>query len=340
MSDATVVGDDEQSRGPVRQWLLMIVSLVITVGFAALAVRGLDWSAVGEAWSRTSTVWLLAGLSCLAISFAIRIWRWWWMLRRLGGTCSVADCATPFLGSIAFNNILPLRAGDVIRVVAFRRQLATDEGAVLASVVVERVADVCVLIGFLVVGSFTITVATLPPMILSAIQIGLVALVVILLAVLICPRPGVRLCRAIEEMGERRGWAWLALLGRVGRGAFEAVQVLRHPLTAVQLLLISVATWLWEAAAFACVASGVGLGISLWSALFINGGGTMATMLPAAPGHVGTFDYATTLCAQAAGAEREPALLFALLIHLLLWLPVTVVGLIMVGRNRMRGPSA
>jgi hypothetical protein len=54
--------------------------------------------------------------------------------------------------------------------------------------------------------------------------------------------------------------------------------------------------------------------------------GTLATLLPSSPGYVGTFDYFAMQGIIAYGAAKEPAAAFTLLAHILMWLPLTVVG--------------
>jgi hypothetical protein len=48
--------------------------------------------------------------------------------------------------------------------------------------------------------------------------------------------------------------------------------------------------------------------------------------LPGTPGHIGTFDYFATEAMQWLGNGVSASLAFALLIHAVLWLPVTVAG--------------
>jgi hypothetical protein len=56
--------------------------------------------------------------------------------------------------------------------------------------------------------------------------------------------------------------------------------------------------------------------------------GTLATLLPSTPGYVGTFDYFTLMGLNLYGAERNLAAVFAVVVHILLWLPVTLAGAI------------
>jgi uncharacterized membrane protein YbhN (UPF0104 family) len=53
---------------------------------------------------------------------------------------------------------------------------------------------------------------------------------------------------------------------------------------------------------------------------------TLATLIPSTPGYVGTFDYFAVLALTQTGNGTDAATAFALLAHLLLWLPPTVIG--------------
>jgi hypothetical protein len=54
--------------------------------------------------------------------------------------------------------------------------------------------------------------------------------------------------------------------------------------------------------------------------------GTLATLIPSSPGYVGTFDYFAMLGLMAYGAARTAATAHALLVHVILWVPVTAAG--------------
>ena len=54
--------------------------------------------------------------------------------------------------------------------------------------------------------------------------------------------------------------------------------------------------------------------------------GTLATLSPSSPGYIGTFDYFAILGITAFGAHRAAATAFAVVVHAMLWLPVTIVG--------------
>jgi uncharacterized membrane protein YbhN (UPF0104 family) len=55
---------------------------------------------------------------------------------------------------------------------------------------------------------------------------------------------------------------------------------------------------------------------------------TLATLVPSSPGYVGTFHYAAALTMEAAGMGRDAATAAAILIHGVLWLTTTAIGLL------------
>jgi hypothetical protein len=148
---------------------------------------------------------------------------------------------------------------------------------------------------------------------------------------------------------------WLVRRAPLGRGRlrarasalsnqFFASLAVARPLRRVLVLLAFTAlAWALEGTMYACVAWSLGVEVSAAGPWFALATGTLATMIPSSPGYVGTFDYFAVLGLMAFGATRVAALTFALLVHILLWLPVTVVGgawlLLLPARRRATAPT-
>ena len=63
-------------------------------------------------------------------------------------------------------------------------------------------------------------------------------------------------------------------------------------------------------------------------AALLAAGVNLATAIPAAPGYVGTFDAAVVLGVRALDFTGAQALSYVLLLRFLLYIPITVVGLV------------
>jgi uncharacterized protein (TIRG00374 family) len=306
--------------------LRIAAGLTITVLFLWLIARQLDGAALLAILQRVSMPFLLVALACLCIDYALRILRWGWMLRALDPAFRLRGAIQPFLSSIALNNVLPLRAGDVIRVVGFSEQLRAPRMRLLATLFIERLLDLLALLTFFFIGLAGVPSDAVPVALLSTATWLTGAAVV---AVLLVTFAGARI-RALGEMIldapfiARRTW------GRRLRSAvtplFDALLLLRSPVRAFQLLALSLLAWCFEAGVFLATARALAIDAPPQGALFAMATGTLATLVPSSPGYVGTFDYFTLQGMAAYAIDTNAAGAFAVLVHLVLWLPLTIVG--------------
>ena len=207
-------------------------------------------------------------------------------------------------------------------------QLKLAPSQVFGTLVVERLLDLVTLLLFFYIGLLVAGFTAVPERFVTTMSwlVGL-SMAVLLVVAIFGPTIEQLVMRRLDGLeaeaassGRRR--LLEALLKLIG-----AVSSIRSPQLAVRLFLLSLLIWLCEGAMFAIVAAGFGLGASAapWFALST---GTLGTLVPGMPGHIGTFDYFAILGLMAFGVEQGTAALFAVTVHLLLWLPVTAIGLL------------
>ena len=90
---------------------------------------------------------------------------------------------------------------------------------------------------------------------------------------------------------------------------------------------------------FATVAAALAPGGVPFGPWFALATGTLATVLPSSPGYFGTFDYFAAQGLAAYGASPEVSGVFALIVHAVLWVPFTVVGLLYLLSRGTRLPA-
>jgi uncharacterized membrane protein YbhN (UPF0104 family) len=309
------------------RWAKPAAGLLVTAAFVWLLLRNVDLRGLASSFGNLPPTYLLLAVAFLAAGYAVRIVRWWWMLRALDPALPLSACVWPFLGSIAVNNTVPFRAGDALRVVAFRAQLQAPPSRVLGTLVLERLLDLFVLLAF-----FFAALLGLPPgafpgrFIVAAAWLAGGSLVAV--SALILLGPWVPLL--VRALASRPGFAargWSEPICRFGLALADALNLLRAPARLAALLGLSVLTWMLEGAVFATVARCFATGATDAGPWFALATATLATSLPSSPGHVGTFDYFAVLGLMAYGATREAAVAFAVTVHALLWLPLTALGL-------------
>jgi uncharacterized membrane protein YbhN (UPF0104 family) len=319
------------------RWWRAAAGLVVAALFVLLIARHVAWSDVRAVLASARPWPLLVGLGALAADMGVRILRWWWMLRAAEPGLPFASCVRPFLGSLALNNTVPLRAGDVVRVVGFRDSLRVPGAHVLGTLVLERILDLLALLGILSVGLLGASTSFPRAFVVTASVAGAVGIGTLLTLTLFPGLVAAVLTRVVGPLARGRAWGPAAL--RAVDHLSSSLSLLRSPGLGVRLVGASILAWILEGAAFACVAWSLGIAVPPLAPWLALGAATLATLLPSSPGYVGTFDYFAMLGLGAYGAGRAEAAAFALLAHVLLWLPVTLAGfaaLLIAGRPAAR----
>jgi glycosyltransferase 2 family protein len=310
----------------LRRWWRPLVGLLLAALFLSLLARNVEWAEVRQVLAGARWPALALAVLALAADMSCRIIRWWLMLRPMRPDLPWTSCIRPFLGSLALNNTVPLRAGDVIRVVGFQRALGTPAGYLAGTLILERILDLLVLLTILFLTVLGVSTGFPRPFLVIAAAAGAVCLA-LLVAITLMPERITGLTQSIVRrvFGDS---GWTSSFCQVLLQLTGALALLRSPGRAVKIFGLSALAWALEGAVFACTAWSLQIqvaGPAPWLAL---SAATLATLLPSSPGYVGTFDYFASLGLAAYGADRASAAAFALLSHLVLWLPVTAAGFV------------
>jgi uncharacterized protein (TIRG00374 family) len=246
--------------------------------------------------------------------------------------------AANMIGYMA-NNLLPLRAGELVRVyVAARRLTARSHGSFGASVwltgatvVVERVLDSLTLVLLLAVLVLVIPVP-------RALQYA-AALILVVDAV----AAGVLVWLAVAPARSRRVLArlsrrWPALEART-TGVLDTflrgLEGVRTPAHLGPLLLWTGLAWLLPALGAWTLFRAVHLDLPMiagWTVLTFVGFGVS---IPSAPGYVGVWHAAAVLALSIFGVAQATAVGYAILYHASQFLPITLVGWLFLVREHM-----
>jgi len=228
------------------------------------------------------------------------------------------------------NNVLPLRAGEIVRVYVVARRWG-HFWTVLATLVVERVLDSLALVLILASLVFIIPV----PHALEWAAAVLLAIDIVGVAALTAVAVAPAKMRGLIEHTMRR---WPGLQQRV-IGGFETfvrgLEGIRTPSHLPPMLAWTVLVWLLPAmSAWACLrATNLDLPwIAGWTVLVFVG---LGISIPSAPGYVGVFHYAATLATGIFGVPAAAAVGFALLYHASQFVPITLVGWLYLIREEM-----
>ena len=324
-----MVRNGKRARIDRRSWFRFSIGFFLSIVFLWVLVRELDLNALGQAFAGLTIHHLLPALGFLAVGYAVRIVRWWYMLRALESQLTLGDCVWPFLTGVAVNNVLPFRAGDALRVFGFRRQLRSPSMRVLGTVVIERILDLMTLSGFFFLGLVGLPEGVFPQSLVVTVTwlfgVGVAAalLLVLLIPLLESTHHRVVGRRSLFFAGRRLPEAASRHIAQL----LVALGLVRSLPRVLVLVGLSVVTWAFEGGVYMTIAVALGVDIAPLGPWFSLAAGTLATLIPSAPGYVGTFDYFVAHGLAAYGASFDTALAFALSVHAVLWAPITVAGL-------------
>ncbi|MDK4743670.1 lysylphosphatidylglycerol synthase transmembrane domain-containing protein [Rhizobium sp. CNPSo 3464] len=310
-------------------WIRHAVGASITLICLAAIAWQINATEVLDAIEHFHWIYLGWGICALAADYALRIFRWSIMLRSAGVSASFENCAAPFLGSITLNNILPLRLGDVVRALIFPRAMGATKTAATSSLVMERLIDLMTLLLCLTIGLSAASAAAIPPsLVTTAITMAVVGGLMLSFGFLFSGK----LAQFFERFGQRTSTqVWRGLLSKTSfavsglLGSFEAMS---RPKVLAALLAISMLIWIGEAGLFYFVLLGFGVEAKITTAVLVMALATLSTLIPSSPGYIGPFHLAAFFAISLTGGSTALAGSYAVLVHLALWLPTTIVGAI------------
>lgn len=308
--------------------LKLAIGAVIGLAFLFLTLRKLNLAEAGRILSTARFEWIAVAVLLLMSGYALRSYRWFLMLRSVGAQTNYATAYRIFLGSVAMNNVLPLRAGDVARAVSYRQELGATTSQVLGTMVVERILDFLSLLFVFFVALMGVPDGRVPQRYLDLARLFLGGAVVALIVLLLFARPVRKKLEGKGKVAE----AFAKFLESV-----EAVAPLR---SLVPLILISIPAWLLESGLFVSTAYALRIDVPVGGPMMGMATGTLATLIPSTPGYVGTFDAATAEGLKSYGIANDPATVFALASHVVLWVPLTAVGFLLLSLASVRKAGA
>ncbi len=316
--------------------LLKLATLLLTVVFCYLALTGVHPERSWHALRTSEYLWLLPALLALALAMAARALRW----RSL-----FAPGRRPPLGAVGnammlgylYNNILPARPGEVARVVTLSRRSAAQPVEVAGTAALERLYDVVgILIIFFVAAPWLPSVGWLGP---AAIAAGVLALAIVTVAVALAVfgdaavRVVLRPLRRLPRVSEQR-------LERTVEELSHGLSGLRHPGVALLGLWWTIAAWMFTAVVAYVVGLAFHLNLPFASGVLVTVAIVLAMILPSAPAALGGFEGAVLLAQKVYGLPRSTVLSYALVLHLVNFLPFILVGVILLHYNaRVRIPG-
>jgi uncharacterized protein (TIRG00374 family) len=317
--------------GPVfamNRRFALLQALVSLVALAAVVWWASDQERPHIPTGGDAIAWVLAGIGLYVLATLIRAERWHAILENTGVHVRRVDCYSLTTVGYMGNNVLPARAGEALRVVLLSQRSDGSKRTLLGSVVAERMLDVVALVTIFVFTVYGVLSAKVLPTDRPILVAGICFLL------LLAAAAAVWVLRQHHVFERARDWlrpladAPRALVSRRG----------------IALLAATFVLWSVEASVYWTVARALDMEISISGSLYLVSLTNFVAALPAAPGSIGTFDAAVIFGARALDASKSAALSYVILLRFVLYVPITLVGLVMLvtrygGWSRLRSAT-
>jgi uncharacterized protein (TIRG00374 family) len=311
-----------------------ILGIVISIVALALVVRTVDVQAAWEVLKTAQPQWIALMIVFIVGDIVLRAVRWRVLLLPVARVPFGTVLASLLVGYLA-NNILPARLGEVVRSHDLGMRTGLSRSMILGTIVIERVVDTVVVVG---IAAIAILVLSVRGIVASAVLVGLAlsGLLVVAIAVAIA---------AHRLPGAERAAAYIARWPRVQHVLVrlrDGLSVAKDARTMGAAGALTLGSWSLTVLAFAAAAQAVGIEPTMGQAALLAAGTNLATAIPAGPGYVGTFELAAVTIAASVGIAKEPALAFAVLVHVTTLLLTSVGGAVAfaLGQRRTSGRVA
>jgi hypothetical protein len=308
-----------------NQYSRWALQLIFTVGVILIFASRIN---LKDSLAYVATInigWALTASFLFVVSKIVHGFRWWMFVRQ-------RELVTPgyligvFLISNSANALLPLRAGDLLRVELPSRRFGIPRGTLASGVfVLESALDALVFSIFLLV---TLLTAGLPSEIRN-LSVGLVLLGLTVFAVVLI------LSRASQatKIEDIQTLDWLPKdlkerLRAIQYSILDGLRPLRDNKNTSLIVLVALLAWAIEALVYWCIAYAFGISLSISETLILMIAANVIVSIPLTPWDIGPYEIAVTAVFVVIGLEKTEAAGLAIGSHLLIQATILLAGAI------------
>ncbi|HLF71501.1 MAG TPA: lysylphosphatidylglycerol synthase transmembrane domain-containing protein [Dehalococcoidia bacterium] len=313
----------------VRRWLKFALALGVSAVFIGIFVSSVDIDAVLDALGHANYIYVIPALALFALSVACRAVRWRYFLLP-AHELSWRQLLPSVLVAYAGNNLLPFRAGELIRAQSLADAFAVPRMRTLGALLMERLFDGAVLATFVLWGLLLVDVGT--AYLGLGVLLALGAAVGFVVCTVIVRKPGiVTWAASIPFLPDGLRETLLGWGGSFLGGFTVLTSWSRFALASVW----SAAAWVLELSMYYMIAEAFDLKTSFISVAFAGSAANVSLSLPSAQGGIGPFQVFATEALQKFDVPQSDAAAYALALHFFLIVPVSLVGLAVLWRSTL-----
>ncbi len=308
---------------------LIVSGIVLSVLFLWLALKDVNFTDVSTAFANANLFLIIPLLLCNAVFYWLRAIRWSDILSPRYDI-SAAKLTPSLMAGAAGNNLLPVHAGEVVRIYLAGSQFNISNATVLASLVVERLMD---MLAVLLIFSAATLIGDYPAAMTAA---GSALLLFVFVVATICTLIVLYTDASVQFIRHRLKWPAEKLRHKIADQMInlaDGLSLLKEKKLLIKVIINSLVQWLLLAACVYFSFLAFDINADFWLAVVVVGLIVVGLTLPTVPGFFGTIEYCFVLGLTAAGIDPSLAISAGIFYHIPQWFGVTVVGLVIAHLN-------
>lgn len=309
-----------------RKILIGIIGLFITAFFIWQVFGNFNFVDLETSLLNLDPSFLIFSIITIYISYLLRIYRWKLLTTHKSSNLSWLSFSGPYMASYALNNILPFRVGDFARIFYFNKYFNLTSGQVTGFMIVERVFDLVVIIILFLFSIFFFNIIE------NGISFNflLIPLFLILILSIIFFNPNV-----LNQINRINTNLISFFSKEISNFIFNYINEINLTLISfrkkkilIKLVFLTILSWMFEAFVYLFIALAIPIKCNIINSFIVFPVSTLSTMIPSAPGYIGTFHYSIVKSLEFLNCNIVEATIMAVIIHFIIWISAILWGIL------------
>lgn len=299
------------------------VGILISLIFLYFTFKDIKWNEVIKILSTGNYFFIIPSILIHISCFYLRSYKWSLILSKFK---TISFIKLFDIVSIGFmmNNILPLRAGEFGRIILLSNKYKISKISSGITIFMERLFDIS---GLLIILLVLTSIKKWPDNINNFIHTSTLIIMIIVLTIPILLNSFhkfsfSKIFRALEK------YKFLSFI-KINLLKLKQEYLLYKDINLIlKNIFYSILLWIIEGTSYYILSKVFNIDINFIDFIFICAISNLSSAIPSSPGYIGTFDLITTSIIVLLGVQKSLALSFVLILHIVLLLPITIIGLI------------
>ena len=298
-----------------------------------LAFRKVDFASMKDAFTRANYLYIIPAIFIMFFSHWMRALRWQYLLKPIQ-KIEMSTLFTSLMIGYMANAFLPAHLGEFLRAYIVGKRKPISASAVFGTIVIERIIDVFALILLM---ALTMIVFPFPEWVRKSGYLSFIFIFILFMILILMKIYRDRSLIIFTKLTKPIPSGLQAKLKNLIYSFLDGIVALQKKRDYLIVSILSILIWACYGYIFQIILSSFDF-INFYSlpwttSLVLLVVTTISVLVPSSPGYVGTYHYLCQLSLGFFGVPESPALTFAFVMHGINFLPVLLLGLILISKE-------